>query len=104
MNLEDLVREARTPAGADGWTSERAARVLTATHEARERRIVRARFVRRGLVVASVAAFFGLVLLRGAGASTPSQERAQDSRSSSPSATSEAIAVHASNDGGYARD
>jgi len=97
MKLDGVLESARAREG-DAWTAERAERVYGGLQMKRERRVVRARLVRRGIIVASVAAFFGLVLLRGAGASTPAQAPAASI------ANSEVVAAHASNDGGYARD
>jgi len=102
-NLDHLVSSAR--ASSLDWNEDRSARVLGSALDRRERRVARARIVRRALVVGSAAAMVGLLFLRGASASPSSS-----SSSSSPSASeidpsSTAVAAAATfGDAGYARD
>jgi hypothetical protein len=96
--LNDLAGAARQAHPC--WDAGRADRVLATTLACSEKRIARAKFVRRSLVAVSAAGAMVLAVLRGATAPTASEV--------APSSAHEVVAaheaIHHAGDGGYGRD
>ena len=99
MRIDRLTEAAR--AESPCWDEARARRLLTSTLARGERRVARARLLRRSLGVASAASVIVLVLLRGAPSSAGASSAADR-----PVDDSALLAAHAGplGDGGYGRD
>lgn len=92
MSLDRLTTAAREAEPA--WEDDRAARVLASAMTRRERRIARARVLRRAAAFGGVVGIVCVVLLRGASASAPVD----------PPGEPAFAQAQLQGDGGYARD
>jgi hypothetical protein len=96
--LDELAGSARE--NAPRWDGERAARVLASTLAVREKRVQRAKAMRRTFAAASAAAVLGVILLRVG--SAPASTMA-DVVEPAPASSAELLSAR-DGDGGYLRD
>jgi hypothetical protein len=96
--LDDLVSLARSDDASPPFDASRSLARALKKKEARARRD---RIVRRAIVAASGACFLGVLLFRGAGASSPTASAAANP---APEGARADLVSSAQGDGGFARD